>query len=421
MLSQTIIQHQLLKALKKSSMYCSVTQFHNYFGTKTKRHRNLSIQHVRELLRPFISAVHPDRHHGPKSIATRDLNEESLKSLNGFLDMAEARSLTKKGSVIGTLLGTCEPTYKFAFNDVKSSSSLSSVNVVVKIPAALLETSTISTQSNKQWLQLVAGCAVKLLKESQMKIPKELYVAQQDSNSNLRNGNQTSPPGLSYNQIVNPKQVAEDAEWAREETFELTRQYAERDIVEEVIFRTTNGSRYDEDEAYDNYDNYDDYDDYTTTSTTTASTQTTSTTTNNNDGNNNNNDSNTMDEELLHELQVSVVNKLFQSQRISIAASATQLNSKDVMKAAGSLRTLLLEYYQELNFGHPKWSCVLFVLGDQKKCHYTLLNHGNNVVVKIPCRMMLEKWNEESEMDDDVDTVKKVLQKLKAELMMEEE
>ena len=74
----------------------------------------------------------------------------------------------------------------------------------------------------------------------------------------------------------------------------------------------------------------------------------------------------------LNNLQASVVNQLFQSQRVSVTAKK-QVSPTQVMGAADILKRLLLQHYELLQFGQPEWSSVMFLLNDQKEAQYQLI------------------------------------------------
>jgi len=371
---------------------------------------NVPVKRVRELLRPFISIIHPDRHHGVESVAT--LNEDSLKRLNGFLDMADARSAPNNRSVARA--GSCEPTYQFVFGGVESSTSKQQsqsksqshsqpqskqIKVLVNIPAPLRSFSA-SEEWSQQWSQLAANCAVELLQKSDIVVPDALAVQQQEQQQQQ---NMSDLPGhlkkrKKKKAAVSPAEMVRDAVWASNITMELTRQSLDAEI-EAVDFMEYDSSEDD------------------------------------------NNDvgggewrqsrsgrwwrrrkrSSILDEEdpeLVAKLQKSVVQRVFDSRRVSVAATAQDLKPHDVVHAAEALKCLLLEHYEKWQFGHPRWSCVLFVLDNQEKCHFTALRKeegGSNddvVLLTIPCHVMLGDCS-----DTRHDEVVEILYDLNVELM----
>ena len=89
------------------------------------------------------------------------------------------------------------------------------------------------------------------------------------------------------------------------------------------------------------------------------------------------------------------MNRAFESHRMIVSDNVTDYD--DVMRTAEMLRRLLLAQYDKLQFGHPQWSNVMFLLGGYDKCHATPGVHGESVVfVSIPCLKLVQE-------DDDGD------------------
>jgi hypothetical protein len=289
-----------------------------------------TVRRVRELLRPFILAVHPDRYHGLENKEIKSLNEESLKRLNGFFDMLETRS-----SISSTCsnITRCESKYKFAFNTL--SSKINKVNVTVKIPPSLRST-TISTNNSDKWLNLAAGFAVDLLNSSDMKVPSELLDLKDcsvSSNSSMPNTNTHGSRKYNHFTSMLKEEDAVDAAWAKKKTMELTQKYSESVVID--VNEEDDGDEEEEDVVGHGA----------------AASK--------------------MQSEKLA-LQASVVNQIFKSKRISVTAKG--VDPSQVLSAAEILRELLLKHYDLLHFGHPEWSSVIFLLCDgQKEMRYTFV------------------------------------------------
>jgi hypothetical protein len=344
------------------------------FSTKRSTSPALPVRRVRELLRPFILAVHPDRYHGPENQEIKRLNEDSLKRLNGFFDMAETKStMSRQG---GRSLGTvCEALYTFEFKTTatptkplsptsptlptsspmspmspSSPSSPSSppptttttavpIQVVVNVPLALRAHSppNEAIRWEQHWLHVVSKCAVGLFQKASMKVPDELHALKQHSSVSKRSKKKQTT-SLASGRSSTPQEDAQDAEWVRRKTMELIKQYSdsfEMIGLEENSTSSDGGQEKEEDVL----------------SVADMAQQS---------------------QQELNNLQASVVNQLFQSQRVSVTAKK-QVSPTQVMGAADILKRLLLQHYELLQFGQPEWSSVMFLLNDQKEAQYQLI------------------------------------------------
>jgi hypothetical protein len=128
--------------------------------------------------------VHFYSHAGPGSAEIRAKNEDGLMRLNGFLDLAEARSTHTTGRA-----ASCDAAYTFEFLTLKQApaakdertlppagSAMHTVAVTVNIPATLVPATTQSSLK-REWTTLTAQCAVDLLEKASMDVPQELFKA----------------------------------------------------------------------------------------------------------------------------------------------------------------------------------------------------------------------------------------------------
>jgi len=320
-----------------------------------------NVRRVRELLRPFISAIHPDKFHGLNTEKTRALNENSLKQLNGFLDMVEARSSSTSGIDRVLLKGSCEPKYIFSFGGVTPKL----VNVVVTIPSSLREStsSPISSGKESKWLSLASQCAVDLLSGSEMEVPNDLQVMTLSHQQHARRAPRRSRLAHSTHDVA-ARDVGRDAAWARSQALELTKKYLDAEIVD-VEYREDEEEKEKEREKEKTAAEKD----------------------------KENVDSKEKKQSELLALQRSVVNRAFESHRMTVSENVT--DQDDVLGTAEMLRGLLITQYENLQFGSPQWSNVMFLLGNYDSCHATSATDSESVVVvSIPC-LLLEVVGEE--------------------------
>ena len=325
--------------------------------SSSNRPTTQNVRRVRELLRPFISAIHPDKFHGLNTEKTRALNENSLQQLNGFLDMVEARSLSTSGIDRVLLKGSCESKYTFSFGGVTPKL----VNVVVTIPSSLRESTSSSVSSGKEskWLSLASQCAVDLLSGSEMEVPNDLHVMSLSHQQHARRAPDRSRLGRSTHDVA-ARDVGRDAAWARSQALELTKKYLDAEIVDVEYREDEEKKKIEKTAAEKEIENV---------------------------------DSKEKKQSELLALQRSVVNHAFESHRMTISENIT--DQDDVLGTAEMLRRLLITQYENLQFGSPQWSNVMFLLGNYDSCHATSATDSESVVVvSIPC-LLLEVVGEE--------------------------
>ena len=316
------------------------------FSTKRSTSPALPVRRVRELLRPFILAVHPDRYHGPENQEIKRLNEDSLKRLNGFFDMAETKS-TQGGRSLATV---CESLYTFEFKTTATptkpllppsprsspppitTTTAVPIQVVVNVPLVLRAHSppNEAIRWEQHWLHLVSKCAVRLFQKASMKVPDELHALKQHSSSSKRRKKKQTT-SLASGRSSTPQEDAQDAEWIRQKTMKLIKKYS--DSFETIGLEENNKSS---------------------------------------DGGQEKEGDVQQSQQELNNLQASVVSQLFQSPRVSVTAKK-QVSPTQVMGAADILKRLLLQHYELLQFGQPEWSSVMFLLNDQKEAQYQVI------------------------------------------------
>ena len=336
----------------------------NHRGTGSRH----SVQRVRALLRPFILAVHPDRHHSAPS-DVRALNEDSLKRLNGFLDLAEAQSTP---GVRPTLGNRSEPAYSFAFggiftdDDDDDDSGGGRVSATVSVPAELRgggdsggggdKGPVLAVNTRKQWTHLTARCAVDLMEDAGMEVPEELCSLLAETTMHTAAAAAAAAPAPDRKLRTSPSAANDETGLTRAQVLRMT-----LDHIEDAEFEPIGANKKKKGQS---------------AAAAVAAAQAAA---------------GAHSPEVARQL---FVQALFESQRVTVG-SGMEESPGAVMRGAQRLREVLLEHSEELGLDNPRWLFVLFELSSPKLgTEVNTFRHEEVVFVRVPCEQEVEEERE---------------------------
>ncbi len=348
------------------------------------------VQRVRALLRPFILAVHPDRHHSAPA-DVRALNEESLKRLNGFFDLAEAQSTV---SARPTPANKSEPTYTFAFGGIATvnnkriaagpaaaaaraaagpagqASPAGRVSATAAVPAELRGASGIGRSPSvadvgKRWTHITARLAVDLMEDAGTEVPEEL--------SSL----------LAETTTHEAAAVAAAAARKRRRRPSTSAAHYETGLTPAQVLRMT--LDHIDDATFEPKNTHSKGRRRSSPSPAAAAAQTAA-----NAGGS-------------EEARRVFVQTLFESQRVTVGPGMEE-SPGAVLRGAQRLREVLLEHFEELGLDEPRWSFVFFILSPSRSGQTANTFTRDGVVfVQVPCEEEDEGGAEETEAHTEAD------------------